>query len=190
MKKTLVLSLLFAALSAHAALAAAPVAGDAAPAINEHDVKGHAVTVPDTGKVMVLSFASKSTGEKAGDVTREIRVAHPDVVILSFIDLSGFPGFMRGIVKGKVSARQDDAVKEGKDAFKKAGKEAPADLDQRIHLVPDWDAGNCKKYGATDTGNQAVIAVIGADGKVKAIFDKTPSLADVQAAVEKELGAK
>lgn len=187
MKNALVALLVFAATPA---FAAAPKVGDPAPKLDVKDVKDRALVVPDTGNVMILSFASKSTGETAGDLTRVIRVLHPDIKILSFIDFSGFPGFLHGTVKGKVLARQPGAVKEGQDAFAKAGKTAPDDLDARIHIIPDFDASSCKAYGATDTGHQAEIVLIGADGTVKAVFEKTPKIEDLKAAVEKEFGGK
>jgi hypothetical protein len=172
-----------------AAVLVALKAGDAAPSLAPKDVKDRALQVPHAGSAMLLSFASKSNGEEAGSITRAIRVLHPDVEVLSFIDLSGFPGFMRGMVKGKILGRQDGAVKEASDAFVKAGKTPPADLDARVHIIPDFDASSCKAYGAADTGHQVEIVVIGADGTVKALFTKTPTIADVSAAVDKALGS-
>jgi len=171
-------------------LAAPPKVGDAAPPLSCRDVMDRPVAAPDAGSVMVLSFASRSTGEKAGELTRGVRVRHPDVKILSFIDLSGFPGFMRGLIKGRIVKRQPGAVKDARDAFVKAGKTPPEDLDARIHIIPDFDAKYCKAYGANDTGHQAKMVVIGSDGTIKAAFSTTPSLDDLNAAVDKEAGGK
>ena len=176
-------------LVAPAALAAAPAVGDSAPPISVKDIKGRAVTVPLPGTVSIVSFASKATGEKGGDLTRAVRLDHPDLNFVSIVDVSGYPGILHGIVKSKLSSRHDDGVKEDAAAFTKAGKPVPAKLDEQLHLVPDWDAKACKAYGATDTGKQAAIAVIGADGKIAALFLQTPKVDDVKAAVEKALAA-
>ena len=177
-------------LATSAAFAVAPKPGDPAPPLAAEDIKGRALAVPARGHVTLLSFASRSTAEAAGELTRAMRVEHPGLEIASFIDLSSFPGFMHGVVKGQIAERHEAALKTTRAAFAKAGKTAPDDLDARIHIIPDFDAKSCKTYGASDTGNQAVIVLIGADGLVKAIFAKTPSLAEVRATVAKETGGE
>jgi len=177
-------------LAASSAFAASPKPGDAAPSLAPEDIKGRALTVPAPGHVTLLSFASRSTAEAAGEITRAMRVEHPGLEILAFIDVSGFPGFMHGVVKGRIAERQEAALKATRAAFAKAGKTAPDDLDARIHIIPDFDAKSFETYGASDTRNQAVIVLIGADGRVKAIFAKTPSLAEVRAAVARETGGQ
>ncbi len=166
--------------------AAGPAVGDAAPAVTTKDIKGREVVVPAPGKVMVLALVAKATGEKAGEVTKEVRVAHPDVEVVTFIDASGFPGFLGGMVKSKISGRHDQAVKDNNEAFKKAGKTPPEDMDKRVHLVPVMDGKIVQnQYGAKDTDKQAHFVVVGADGKIAATFDKTPTAADVNAALDK-----
>jgi hypothetical protein len=180
-------SLVFLFLLLTPAFAFQPIAGSLAPKLDIKDVKDRPLTVPRAGRVMLLSFASQSTGVKAGEITRAIRVQHPDVEILSFINLSSYPRFLRGMIRGQVRSRQEGAVKEAQEAFKRAGKNAPEDLDAHIHIIPDFDASSCKTYGAMETSDQAQIVLIGADGKVKAFFAKTPSIDDIKAALKKEL---
>jgi len=175
-------------LVASSAFAAAPKPGDAAPPLAPRDIKGRALAVPAPGHLMLLSFASRSTAEAAGKITRAVRVEHPELEILSFIDLSRFPGFTHGVIEGQIMERHEATLNATRAAFARAGKTAPDDLDARIHIIPDFDATSFKAYGASDTGNQAAIALIGADGLVKAIFARTPSLAEVRAAVEEGIG--
>lgn len=189
MRRNLVAVLALAALTGStqamaASAATGPAVGDAAPKLDVKDIRDRALAIPEPGRVMVLSFASKSTGEAAGDVTREIRVDYPDAPVLSFIDLSGFPGFLRGMIRKKILARQDGAVKDAKAAFTKAGKTPPTDVDALIHIIPDFDESSCKAYGAMDTGHTAKFVVIGADGRVAAVFEKTPKIDEVRAAVK------
>jgi hypothetical protein len=116
-----------------------------------------------------------------------MRVEHPGLEILSFIDLSGYPGFMHGVVRRRIAKRQAGAVEATRAAFARAGKTAPDDLDARIHIIPDLDAKSCKAYGASNDGNQPAIVLIGADGRIKAIF-ANPALAEVKAAIANEKG--
>jgi hypothetical protein len=137
---------------------------------------------------MLLSFASDSTGEAVGEITRAIRVEHPQLEILALIDLSRFPGFARGFVAREIAKRHDAAVERTREAFVRAGKPAPDDLDARIHTVPDFEAKACERYGAGDAGSQPRIVLVGAEGRVAAVFTRTPMLAEVEAAVARTLG--
>jgi len=168
-------------------LLAALAVGDTAPALSTKDIKGRDVALPAPGQVVLLTFASKATGETAGDISKQIRVAHPEVAIYTVIDVSSYPRLLRGMVRSKIGSRHEDALKDDTALFQKAGKPVPPDLDQRIHLIPDFDASICKSFGMNDTGHQAGMAVVGKDGKVKALFVTTPTVEAVKAAVEKEL---
>src|SRR4051794_26349317 len=97
------------ALVVAALLLASPKIGDPAPAVSVNDVKGRAVSVPEAGKPMVLAFVAKPTGEKAAAVTKEVRLAHPEASVITFIDVSGYPGFLKGMVKGKIKDRHEEA---------------------------------------------------------------------------------
>jgi hypothetical protein len=164
-------------------------AGDAAPALAAKDVRGRALAVPASGRVLLLSFASPADGEAVGEITRAIRVEHPELEIVSFIDLSGFPGFARGVVTREIEQRHEQAVRKTRAAFDEAGKRAPEDLDARIHIVPDFDARSCARYGAGDGGQRPVIVVVGANGRVETILAPARALSDVKAAVERALNA-
>jgi hypothetical protein len=180
---------LCALLVAGAALAAPPEPGDAAAPLAPEDAAGRALAVPAPGHVMLLSFASPSTGEAAGEIARAIRVEHPALEILSFIDLSSFPRLLRSFARREIVKRQESAVKATRAAFARAGKTAPDDLAARIHVIPDFDAESGKAYGVGETGNRPVMVLIGADGLVKAIFE-SPSFAEVEAAVAREAGSQ
>jgi hypothetical protein len=43
-------------------------AGDAAPALAAKDVRGRALAVPASGRVLLLSFASPADGEAVGEI--------------------------------------------------------------------------------------------------------------------------
>jgi hypothetical protein len=168
--------------------AAALEAGEAAPALAATDVRGRALAVPVRGRVTLLSFASPSTGEAAGDITRAVRVEHPELEIVSFIDLSGFPAFAHGFLAREMEQHHQDAVRETQAAFARAGKRAPEDLDAHIHIVPDFEAKSCERYGASDLRRRPLLVVVGADGRVAAVFDEALALAGVRAAVAAALG--
>jgi hypothetical protein len=102
---------------------------------------------------------------------------------------ASFPRFMHGVVRRRIAKRQAAAVEATRAAFTRAGKTAPADLDARIHIIPDLDAESCKTYGASDDENQPRLVLIGADGRIEAIF-ANPALSEVRAALAKEEGSK
>lgn len=171
---------------ASAAFAAPPGPGDAAVPLAPEDALGRGLVVPAPGQVTLLSFASPATGEAAGEIARAIRVEHPTLEIFSFIDLSSYSRLVRGFVRREIAKRQAGAVEAARAAFAKAGKTAPPDLAARVHVIPDFDAEGCKAYGVGDTGKQPVMVLIGAEGRVEAIF-ASPSLAEVAAAVAREV---
>jgi hypothetical protein len=123
-----------------------------------------------------------------GEIARALRVEHPELEILSFIDLSAYPGFTHGVVRRRIEKHQAGAVEATRAAFARAGKTAPDDLDARIHIIPDFDAKGFEAYGASGDANQPMIVLIGADGRIRASFARTPSLAEVRAAVAREWG--
>lgn len=189
-KIALIAGILFAgsvALAADApATAPVPAAtvGAPAPKIDTKDAKGRKVVVP-SGNPMLLAFVSKATGDVAATVNRMARIDHPDADIITFIDVSGYPGILRGMVRGKLRDRHDEAVKDDAAAFRKAGKEPPADLDQRIHLVGDFSGNLMKQYGATDVGKRAHFVVVAPDGTIAAVFEGAPGADEVKAALDK-----
>ena len=170
------------------AFAAEPRGGDTAPVLAVQDVRGRALVAPVPGHVTLLSFASTSTGEAVGEIARALRVEHPELEILSFIDVSGYPGFTHGLVRRQIAKRQADAVEATRAAFVRAGKTPPDDLDARIHIIPDFDGRYFASYGASGDVNQPRMVLIGADGRIRATFAKPPLLADVKAAVANEAG--
>ena len=169
-------------LLASAALAEPPGPGERAVPLAPTDAEGRALSVPAPGRVTLLSFASPSNGESAGEIARAIRVAHPGIEIVSFIDLSGYPRLAHGLVRREMERRQRSAVLATQEAFRRAGKAAPPDLAERVHVIPDFEAATFASYGAGDTGKRPLMLVIGADGVVKGRFE-APSLDAVEAAV-------
>lgn len=176
-------------LVASAALAAPLGPGDAAPPLAAEDALGRALAVPVAGRLTLLSFASASTGQAAGEIARAIRVEHPELEIVSFIDLSSYPRLARGFVRREIKQRQESAVKETEAAFARAGRTAPADLATRVHVIPDFEAEGCKAYGVCDTVRQPVMVLVGADGRVRSLFEE-PSLVEVLTAVAREVGCQ
>jgi hypothetical protein len=174
-------------LLATAAQAAPPAPGERAAPLAATDALGRELAVPIPGRVLLLSFASPATGEAAGEIARALRVAHPDLEILSFIDLSSYPRLMHGFVRREIVKRQRGGVEETRAAFAAAGKVAPEDLAERVHVIPDFDAQGCRRYGADEAGALPLLVLVGADGLVKATL-VAPSPAAVTEAVERVAG--
>lgn len=169
--------------AAAAGSAAGAPARTLAPRMTIKDHRDREVTVPVAGQVTVLSFASRSTADRGSERARAIRVAHPEVAILEVMDLSSAPGFLAGKVKSKLAERHQKILADTQQAFTTAGRPVPADLEERIHIVPDWSAAAFKAYGATNADDEVQVAVIGRDGVVASFFDKTPTIGELDAAV-------
>lgn len=150
-------------------------------AVTDH--KERVLELPVQGKVTVLSFASRSTADRGSERCRELRVAHPDVEIVELMNTSSIPGIMAGKVKGKLAERHDTIAAETAKAFAAASKPPPADLEERIHIVPDWSGDAFAAYGATNTDSEAQFAVIDGGGAMVAFFTTTPTPAELEAAV-------
>jgi hypothetical protein len=172
-------------LFASAALAGPPSPGQPAVRHATVDALDRSIALPIPGRVTLLSFAGPSSGEAVGVVARDLRVAHPGLEILSFLDFSSYPGFSHGFLRRQVVKRQRSAVQETRDAFARAGKPAPDDLDDHVHVIPDFSAENFAHYGVSEAAKQGAMILIGPDGVVKAFVER-PSVASLSAAIEAE----
>ncbi len=169
---------------------AGPTGRAPAPRMTVEDHWGRALDVPAPGQVTVLSFASRSTADLASARCRAVRVAHPDVVIVEIMDVSSAPGFLAGKVEGKLAARHETLVADTRAAFDTAGIAAPADLEDRLHIVADWHAAAFEAYGATDADSQAQIAVVAQDGSLASFFAVTPEEDELVAAVARAAASR
>ena len=82
--------------------------------------------------------------------------------------------------------RQRSAVQETREAFARAGKPAPEDLDDHVHVIPDFSAESFARYGVGEAADRGAMVLIGTDGVVKA-FVEQPSIAALSAVIEAEL---
>lgn len=170
----------------HAAETASATPGrPLAPRMTVTDHKERELELPVHGRVTLISFASRSTADRASERCREVRVTHPDVEIIELMNASNVPGFLAGKVKGKLADRHERIIADSTQAFAAAHKSPPADLDERIHIVADWTGDAFKAYGATNTDNEVQLAVIDGEGRIVSFFTATPSTADVAAAISR-----
>lgn len=168
-----------------------PAAGRAlAPRMAVTDHKERALELPVRGQVNVLSFASRSTADRGSERCREVRVAHPDVEIVEFMNASSVPGILANKVKGKLAARHETLVGDTTQAFAAAHKPPPSDLHERIHIVADWSGDAFNAYGATNTDDELQVAVIDRDGVIVSFFTTTPTAAELDAAVTRARRAR
>jgi hypothetical protein len=161
----------FLLLFASAASAEPPRPGELATRLAPTDSLGRRVPVPVPGRATLISFASPSNGEAVGAIAREIRVEHPELEVVSFIDVSSYPRLAHGWLQRAILKRQAGAVAETHAAFARAGKTAPPDLSERTFVIPDFEADAFARYDATDTDERPLMVLIGADAVVKAVFE-------------------
>lgn len=181
-----------AAVKIHAA--ATPVTTPAhrplAPRMSARDHKDRELELPVPGRVTVLSFASHQTADRGSERCREVRVAHPDVEVVEVMNVSIAPGFLASKVKRKLAERHEQIMADTTRAFVDAHEAVPADLDKRIHIIPDWTGDAFRAFGATDTDHELEMAVIDDEGGLVEFFATTPSAAALDAAVVRASAAR
>jgi hypothetical protein len=154
-----------------------------APRMAVQDHQERALELPVRGRVTLLSFASRSTVDRASQLCRDVRVAHPEIEIVEFLDASSVPGFMASKVKSKLADRHQSIVADTRQAFAAARATPPPDLEDRIHLVADWSGDAFEAYGAHATDHEVQIAVLDREGGLVSFFATTPTPAELAAAV-------
>ncbi len=140
-------------------------AGEAAPsftitaAVSEREISPAALA----GKQAVLIFHGQRTASAAKEVGKAVRAAHPsadDVVVGNVIDLRKMGGLWKKVAMATIKQNYEKIAGRLADGYK------PEDY---IVICPDWDAAATQAFGFDETDEQAGLAVIGADGKVKGI---------------------
>jgi hypothetical protein len=176
-----------AAVKIHAAgtPATIPTHRPLAPRMSARDHKNRELELPVPGRVTVLSFASHQTADRGSERCRAVRVTHPDVEVIEVMNVSMAPAFLASKVKGKLAERHETIMADTTRAFADAHEPAPADLDARIHIIPDWTGDAFRAFGATNTDREVEIAVIDGEGGLVEFFTTTPTAAALDAAVER-----
>jgi hypothetical protein len=111
------------------------------------------------GKVVALTFASKSTKDELAEVDRALakQTGH-DFEVVSVIDFENVPGIAKGFARKKV---------------------AENDRPGEVKLVVDPDGGLARSLNA-DPKSRVDILVIDKRGKVRGRYDGTRGLADAE----------
>lgn len=153
------------------AFAEPPAPGERARALRPTDSLGREIAVPIPGRMTLLSFAAYSNGEAVGAIARELRVDRPEIESLSFLDLTVVPSLARDFVRRAIVRRQAGAVEEVREAFARAGKVPPADLEERAFVIPDFEAEHFDAYGVREPAERPLMVLIDAHGIVKGVFE-------------------
>ncbi len=142
-----------------------PQPGDAAPdftitaAVSEREISPATLA----GKQAVLIFHGQRTASAAKDVGKAVRAAHPsadEVVVGNVIDLRKMGGLWKKVAMATIKQNYEKIASRLQDGY------MPEDY---IVICPDWDAATTQAFGFDETDEQAGLAVIGADGKVKGL---------------------
>ncbi len=140
-------------------------AGEPAPpfsitaAVSEREISPEALA----GKQAVLIFHGQRTAKAAKEVGKAVRAAHPsadEVVVGNIIDLRKMGGMWKKVAMATIKQQYEKIASRLQDGYK------PEDY---IVICPDWDASATQAFGFEETDEQAGLAVIGADGKIKGI---------------------
>lgn len=142
-----------------------------APDFNLEDTRGQMRTLAEQkGRVVVLIFANQATQEASGKAASGLGkqlLQHPNAAMMTIV---GVPKMFKMMAKGVLKGAQDKALDGARKRFEKEGQTAPADLDQRVLILPDWDATVVKSYGFDTKAKEVHLAVVAPDGSLAGTF--------------------
>ncbi len=138
-----------------------------APEFTLEDTRGASVSLADyRGKNVIVIFASQATQEasaKAASTLGKNLLQKPDIVMITVVAV---PKMFKMMAQGVLKAAQEKALSGARKRFEKEGAEAPADLDKRVFILPDWNGALVKQYGFDPKAKMVHITAIGPDGEV------------------------
>lgn len=151
-------------------------AGDSLPRLPYTDIDGAEGSTGDPpGWIQVVTFADRDSSEPMTEWLRraQIRTArkHPElrVAYIGFADVSGVPGFLRGLVRPLLRRAYDRSNARFEQSFREAGLSEPDPSRTVFHFTPDWDGRYLEAFGLEDAKSFHCWIVV--DGVVVSALD-------------------
>jgi ketosteroid isomerase-like protein len=153
---------------------AARTARPAALTLRAEDSRGKAYDVAVFhGRVMCILCAGRAVQDHAQDLALTLgEYFSGDVrVLLTFLlDATDVPPWLRPVARSAMATMRRAAVKAFREGFAAAGKGVPADVEEMVWFVPDYDGSLFKTLGVDLPLKTAVLALVRPDGKVAGVF--------------------
>lgn len=169
-----------ASLLAGAVAAALPV-GD----FEAEDLQGRIVDSRRLrGKVVLLGLATDETSDEVVDW--QVRLGYEAGVVLgggdrvevvSIADVSEYLWIARPFVRGRLSGIDRQARERLLARFAEEETEPPPDLDDRVHLVPDWSGRIARGLAPESERHLPHMFVLDADGEIRGHFTENSEAA-------------
>ncbi|HXE71174.1 MAG TPA: hypothetical protein VNO81_00810 [Candidatus Nitrosotenuis sp.] len=138
-----------------------------APDFTLEDPRGNTVTLSGRkGRLVVLVFASQATQEAARLATRNLGRALLDDPRVDMWTIVSVPKMFKAMAMGMLKEVQQKALDSARRRFEQEGREAPADLAERIFILPDWDGKLVSLYGFDPKARHVHVALVAPDGSV------------------------
>lgn len=141
-----------------------------APDFSLPHVAGRQVTLSDyRGKPVVLIVSGKGAADEAKQIGQWLGDRYFDSIrIISVIDMSGVPKFVRPVANKMVERGYNDAVKGVTEARRKAGVPVADDPADMVVFVRDAEGQVAKSFGLHGVEDEAAAVMVGPDGEVVA----------------------
>ncbi len=152
-----------------------------APDFDLEDCYGNSVTLSQfRGRLVLLVFAGQATEEASARTANRIGhqlFVNESVDMLTIVNL---PRLLRVFAMGLLRKAHRRAVKGARKQFEGDGVAAPADLEDRIRFLCDWNGRLTREFGFDPDVKEVHLAIIGPDSRVRSTFSGADpeSLAD------------
>ncbi len=138
-----------------------------APDFTLEDTRGNSITLSNRrNHLVVLIFASQATQEASREATKTLGLKLLHDARVDLWTIVSVPKMFKMMAMGMLKDVQNKAVESARRRFEKENATPPADLEERIYILPDWGGSLVERYGFDPKAKHVHVAVVGTDGNV------------------------
>ncbi|MEW5853126.1 MAG: hypothetical protein AB2A00_30365 [Myxococcota bacterium] len=125
------------------------------------------------GRVLCMLCASRGVRDHAqllAQTLGESFAGDPRVLLVVVLDGTDVPRILLPVARSAIATLRGNAVRQFKERFARAGKPIPADVEDMVWFLPDY---NGKHFAALGVGlplKTAALAVVDGSGRLQGVF--------------------